>query len=97
GPAFDGPVSISRVGTSSELFVANQGSESVMRADLETGDREELAHSCATTTFAMLNQVLFSEPRHELLISGDNFFSVDLESGVCLPYRYVRRRTTNCS
>lgn len=99
GPAFDGPVSISRVGTSSELFVANQGSESVMRADLETGDREELAHSCATTTFAMLNQVLFSEPRHELLISGDNFFSVDLESGECtsLPRRVspLQIRTTS--
>ena len=88
GPAFDTAMSMARIGTSNELYVAGQASERITRVDLETGNREELAHNCPTT-FGTLTQVLYDEGRDELLISGDRLLSYDLASGQCtqLPRR----------
>lgn len=85
GPPFGGVVSLTRVAETSELYVAGQTSEAVARVDLETGDREALVTGCdgSAATFANLDQVLYSDVLDELLISGDEFYSLDLGTGDC--------------
>lgn len=87
GPAFGGVISLARVGATDEMYVAAQTAELVTRVDLATGDRELLAHNCVlgnASTFTTLDQVLYDEVRNELLISGDELFSIDLGTGECI-------------
>jgi DNA-binding beta-propeller fold protein YncE len=82
GPAFDTAMSMTRAGSSNELYVAGQHSERITRVDLETGNREELIHNCPVA-FGTLTQVLYDEGRDALLISGDRLLNFDLASGQC--------------
>jgi DNA-binding beta-propeller fold protein YncE len=82
GPAFDTAMSMTRVGSSNQLYVAGQHSERITRVDLETGNREELVHNCPVA-FGTLTQVLYDEGRDALLISGDRLLNVDFASGQC--------------
>ena len=82
GPAFGGVMTVTRVGTSNELYVGSQNEERITRVDLETGNREELVLDCPNT-FGTLIQVLYNEGRNELLINGDRLLSVDLDTGQC--------------
>ena len=83
GPAFDTAMSITRVGSSNELYVAAQDSGQITRVDLETGNREELILNCPVP-FGTLTQVLYDEGRDALLISGDRLLSFDFASRQCL-------------
>jgi DNA-binding beta-propeller fold protein YncE len=92
GPPFGSVVSLTRVAGTPELYVAGQTSETVMRVDLETGDREELMTGCdlgLSSSFQGLGQVLYNGVLNELIISGDRLYSLNLETGECaeLPLR----------
>ena len=94
GPALGGIVSMTRVAGTPDVYVAGQTSETIVRVNLETGDREELVADCplawwTETAFQTLDQVLYNEFLDALIISGDNFYSLDLETGACtsLPRR----------
>lgn len=88
GPAFGAGISMTRVGTTNELYVAGQEEERITRVDLESGDREELLHGC-TDTLGSLRQVFYNEGRDELLIGADRIYSFDRASEQCtqLPTR----------
>lgn len=80
---------MTRVAATPDVYVAGQTSETVVRVNLETGDREQLVTSCIPSTwtetaFQNLNQVLYNELLDELIISGDNLYTVDLETAACI-------------
>jgi len=92
GPPFGGVVSLTRVAGSADLYVAGQTSETVVRVNLETGDREELSTGCdlgVSSTFQDLDQVLYNEALGELIISGATMYGLDLATAECaiLPRR----------
>lgn len=100
GPAFEGAISMTRVGTSNELYVGGHNNDAglVTRVNLETGDREALTHNCETSAFPVLTQVHYGEARNELIVLSDLLLTIDLESGQCtqLPQRtfVTQLRTT---
>ena len=94
GPAFGGIVSMTRVTGTPDVYVAGQTSETIVRVNLETGDREELVANCppawwTDTAFQNLDQVLYNGILDTLIISGDNLYSYELETSACtaLPRR----------
>jgi hypothetical protein len=66
------------------LYVADQGSDRILRVDTETGDRESFQTHCPLGIEPeTLSQVIYDEPRHQLLIHADGMFAHDLEHGSC--------------
>ena len=94
GPAFGGIVSLTRVGETTEAYAAAQTSGLVTHVDLETGDRQTLVTTCDLQdppAFDNLAQVLYNEARHELIVSDDRLYAIDLATAGCqrLPRRVL--------
>jgi hypothetical protein len=89
GPAFTGMNSLTFAGDSSSLFVLNQTGKSVMRVDLETGDRHIELDQCMSGAEDVLGgdeslkQVLYDDARDRLLVMGDHLISYDLATSAC--------------
>ena len=94
GPGFGGIISLTRVGLTDEAYAAGQTSGLVTRVDLETGHRETLVTNCDLQdppAFDNLEQVLYNEARHELIVSDDRLYAIDVATSACerLPRRVL--------
>ena len=86
GAAFGTLVSLTEAESATEVFAAGQASGTIFRVDLDSGDRVELSTNCdlgGSSNFQGLMQIRYNVAANELLILGNELYSVSLDNDQC--------------
>jgi DNA-binding beta-propeller fold protein YncE len=83
GPAFETLASLAMSPDGTTLYAADQGTDRIIRVDIETGNREVFPTACPLGSSQNLQQVLVDAHGNDLLILSDGIFIHDLETSGC--------------